>query len=367
MNRKNNEDRYAVSAYRLSDAQPTPALFAIVCDGVGGHQAGEVAAEMAVEIISQEAAASDASAPLQTMRQAIQKAGQTVLEQSEKNPELQGMGATCACVWIIDDRLYMANVGDSRIYLVRGGAIQQISTDHTWIQEAMDAGLLTPEQARGHPNAHVIRRYLGSKQPVEADTRLHLRDGESDEQAEANQGMNLLPGDQLVLCSDGLTDLVSPAEILSSLPAGLQPQKQDEAVQNLINLANQRGGHDNITIIALQIPAAEAAVSFVAPAQRGRLAKPTCLVIGLVSIVIIALLAGGAYLLLNRLSDRPAATMTGAPQASSPAILPATQVITPLQPPPVLNTPEVQPNASPSVQETAAPTYTPWPTNTTSP
>lgn len=365
MNRKNNEDRYSVSAFRLSDTQPVPALFAIVCDGVGGHQAGEVAAEMAVEIISREAAASDATAPLPTMRLAIQKASQAILERSESNPELFGMGATCACVWIIDDHLYMANVGDSRIYLVRGGVIRQISTDHTWIQEALEAGLLTPDQARGHPNAHVIRRYLGSKQPAEADTRLHLRDGESDEQAEANQGLNLAPGDQFVLCSDGLTDLVSPAEILSNLTTGLQPKNQDEAVQNLIDLANQRGGHDNITIVALQVPASEASVSSASPARSRWPAKWTCLVIGLASLLVVALLAGGAYLLFNQLSDRPTATTVISPQATSPVIVPATQAITPLQSPPVLDTPAVQPTASPSLQ--AAPTYTPWPTNTINP
>jgi protein phosphatase len=160
------------------------------------------------------------------------------------------MGATVACCWIISRQLYLANVGDSRIYLLRGRYIYQLSNDHTWIQEAMDHGLLTPEQARAHPNAHVIRRYLGSKQPVVPDTRLRLSPGESDAQAEANQGFVLLPGDRLLLCSDGLTDLVSNDEIRYHLEgAPLEP-----ALQALINLANGRGGHDNITLVALQVP-----------------------------------------------------------------------------------------------------------------
>ena len=84
------------------------------------------------------------------------------------------MAATCACALVIDNRLYTASVGDSRIYLVSGESIQQLTTDHTWIQEALEAGILTPEEAQNHPNTHVIRRYLGSPQPVEVDLRLAI-------------------------------------------------------------------------------------------------------------------------------------------------------------------------------------------------
>jgi protein phosphatase len=247
MSGKNNEDRFAVSAYQVSAADPTPTTLAVVADGVGGHRAGEVAAELAVEKITQQVAESEARNPVKTLTNAIVKVGEMVRDQAEEQDGQKGMGSTCACVWIIGDRLYTASVGDSRIYLIREGRIQQITTDHTWVQEAIEHGALTPEQARNHPNVHVIRRYLGSKQPVVPDVRLRLSPEDSDTQAERNQGTRLKTNDRLLLCSDGLTDLVKDDEIL----AALQTNPLEAAVQYLINLANHRGGHDNITVVSL--------------------------------------------------------------------------------------------------------------------
>jgi len=250
MSGKNNEDRYSVSAYRIEGKQQIPTLLAIVADGIGGHQAGEVAAEIAVERTSQAIAASDGSTPALTLRYAIQNASQAILAQSERDHQMGGMGATCSCVWIINDRLFIAYVGDSRIYLITENTIHQLSKDHTWVQDALDAGIIEPAEAQSHPNAHMIRRYLGSKKPAEPDTRLFLLKGESDEKAEANQGIRLLPGDQIILCSDGLTDLVSDEEIQDTLSA----ENIELGLERLVNLANQRGGHDNITIVALKMP-----------------------------------------------------------------------------------------------------------------
>ena len=209
MKGKNNEDQYAVSAYLLSEADPTPSLLAIVSDGIGGHRAGEVASQIAVETISRTVAKSDGSNPTATLEDAITLASQAIVEQAELHPEKRGMGATCVCAWVIGNRLYSASVGDSRLYLLRGNSITQLTTDHTWIQEAIEYGALTPEQARRHPNVHVIRRYLGSQPPPEVDFRLRVNPAETDSQAQANQGFPLIPGDFLLLCSDGLTDLVT--------------------------------------------------------------------------------------------------------------------------------------------------------------
>jgi len=228
MSGKNNEDRYAVSAFRLEDEQSTPVVFAIISDGIGGHRAGEVAAEMVVETVSQAVAKSNAQYPIQTLRESIMRSSQEISVEAESDPEKKGMGATCASALIVGDRLYIAYVGDSRIYLVRSGAVRQISIDHTWVQEAVDANIIEPEEAKGHPNAHVIRRYLGSKQPVEPDTRLRLSPSETPAQSEANQGLPLQPGDQVILCSDGLTDLVSDAEILSAV----RNQEQEQLCRN---------------------------------------------------------------------------------------------------------------------------------------
>jgi serine/threonine protein phosphatase PrpC len=250
MTGKKNEDRFAVVAHRMSPTNPTPSVFAILADGVGGHHAGEVAAEISIDMISNIILGSDASNPLEILNHAIVQAGQKVTDQSLENQVQRGMGSTCACAWIIDDRIYTASVGDSRIYFLRGGQIQQVTTDHTWVQEAIELGIIKPHQARDHPRAHVIRRYLGSRTAVVPDFRLRLHQDDSDQKSLANQGFTLLPKDQILLCSDGLTDLVNDSEIFDLL----QNEDQDQAVQSLVNLANERGGHDNITIISLKVP-----------------------------------------------------------------------------------------------------------------
>ncbi len=260
---KNNEDRYAVTSYLLDKKSAVPALLAVVADGIGGHRAGEVAAELAVNHITQVVAQSDGQTPQKTLERAVQTASQAIAAQSSSKESLSGMGATCACAWIIADRLFTASVGDSRIYLLREGAIRQITVDHTWVQEATDKGLLTAEQAREHPNVHVIRRYLGSPEPPEVDFRLRLRAGESDIMAGANQGLVLRPGDSLLICTDGLTDLVWDDEIRDAI---LKADSLQMAAQTLIDTANQRGGHDNITVVLLRVPDE----TQVLPASRSR-------------------------------------------------------------------------------------------------
>jgi serine/threonine protein phosphatase PrpC len=192
---KSNEDRFAVSAHRLGRFYPVPSLLAILADGVGGHRAGEVAAGMAVESISRRVAESDASQPTRILSQALAHASQLIYDQSKRDLAQTGMGTTVVCAWIIADRLYTAAAGDSRLYLLRSGILQRLTTDHTWVQEALDHGALSPEKVRDHPNAHVIRRYLGSQHPLQADLRLRLHPDESNAQAEANQGLRLLSGD----------------------------------------------------------------------------------------------------------------------------------------------------------------------------
>jgi len=367
MSGKNNEDRYAVSAYRLEGNKNLPAVFAVISDGVGGHLAGEVASEIAVERISEVIAASDGSQPIQTIREGIIRASQEILALSEKDLEKAGMGATCACAWVIEDRLYLAYVGDSRIYLLHGNNITQLSTDHTWIQEAIEAGMLSPEDARRHPNAHVIRRYLGSKLTVEPDTRLRLTPGESDMQAQANQGMRLLPGDQVLLCTDGLTDLVNAGEIFSALK---NPDK-DQALSNLIDLANERGGHDNITIITLGMPfpVAEAEPTLRIPQKRRSNLVLTCLAASAFAAVLLAFLVGGFLFMRRRsalLSLTPTATLVAA--TAQPTTLTTTSIApteTPSSIPDTSTLPAANPTASNSTPLPA--TLTPWPTNTASP
>lgn len=261
MRGKNNEDRYGVSAYSIGEEDRTPSVFAMIADGIGGHRAGETAAEMAVNLISQSVAESMASDPPAVLAEAVSNASQAIFEESASDPSKKGMGATCIAAWVIGDRLFTVAVGDSRLYLIRSGSILRLNIDHTWIQEAIENGALTPDQAKGHPNAHVIRRYLGSPQPVVPDFRIRLNPTESDGDAQANQGLRLLPDDVLLLCSDGLHDLVDDQEILQVI----SNQKMEKALETLVNMANERGGHDNITIVALQVPKTGAAQIFDTP------------------------------------------------------------------------------------------------------
>lgn len=360
---KNNEDRYGVSAYRLEADPNLPSLLAVVADGIGGHRAGEVAAEMAVETISKYVAESDASQPVQTLQQAIIRAGELIAGEAEANPGQKGMGSTCACAWVIGRRLYTATVGDSRIYLIRGNQIRRLSTDHTWVQEAIDQGVLKPEQARNHPNAHVIRRHLGSRNSVVPDVRLRLSPEDDDESALRNQGTQLQLGDMLLLCSDGLTDLVEDEEILSMIGK----MDTEEAMRELVNLANQRGGHDNITIVTLGVPVVERATTPV-EARRMRSRWVTAGVIaGLLALLLVVM--GGIYWY----SSRTAGNLT-----TTPAILPGGQAtlfparqhtdLPELTPTPGLAATATPENGGeltplPAFRTTGA-TLTPWPTNT---
>jgi protein phosphatase len=372
MSGKNNEDRYAVSAYYLKPDQTRQAVLAVVADGIGGHRAGEVAAELAVDTISKVVAESDGREPAQTLQEAIISASQAVLERSESDATLRGMGTTCACAWVIEDRLYTATVGDSRIYLVRGESIRQLTTDHTWVQEAVESGLISPEQARSHPNAHVIRRYLGSRQQVVPDLRLYLRKAETDAHAEANQGVRLQPGDILLLCSDGLTDLVESGEILASI----QARGSEKSLDELVGLANERGGHDNITIITLRVP--EPARAAVPVPQATPEPLPTrrlsfglsCAVFGGLLLAGLAVLAG-----LYWYAGRPAGETNLTPSPPSANTSPA--VVIPSSPTPRQGgSPSASPSAFSPLHATvtftlrpgafpgSGPTLTPWPTNT---
>jgi serine/threonine protein phosphatase PrpC len=380
MSGKNNEDRYGVSAFRLNSGTAKPSVFAVVADGIGGHRAGEIAAELAVETISQIISESDASQPIQTLQDAIVHASQVIHDKADADPSRKGMGSTCASVWVIGDRLYTASVGDSRIYLIRGRLIRQLTTDHTWVQEAIDNGVLKPDQARDHPNAHVIRRYLGSRQPAVPDFRLHLKNGENDAHAEANQGTRLVPGDQLILCSDGLTDLVDDSEIFNEL----RNRPVDNALKNLVELANQRGGHDNITIVTLSVPTASQLSSLHAAPRPRRSWAPACMAVASLMVIGILIFAGGYWYL-----NRPIGEST--PLPTSTLALESTLFPEPTQagPPPVLAPGPAMSPTPVSFEETATPTLiavntqgplasptaapgsfftlTPWPTNTGSP
>lgn len=344
MTGKNNEDRYAITSFQLSEDDPTPVLFAVVADGIGGHRAGEVAAELAVNLISQAVADSDAQRPKKILERAIHEASDAIAEHAASTPDQKGMGATCACILVIGDKLYTATVGDSRIYLLREGRIQQLTTDHTWVQEAIEKNILTPEQARDHPNVHVIRRYLGSPDPPEVDFRLRMYDSEADALAEGNQGMQIRSSDTLLICSDGLTDLVWNDEIAETIRS---KSNLKAAAQGLIDTANQRGGHDNTTVVLINVPRD---VKLTVPQKTNW--RPWLIGGG---IVLLFFMAFASVLTVNLLRATVFATPT------------PTFTLSPFPSVTLTQTPTVPPIPSETLTATPVPvepTYTPWPTNT---
>jgi protein phosphatase len=309
---KNNEDQFSISAFHLSTTDLTPSVFAIIADGIGGHKAGEVASEIAVEMISKAAAQSDASQPTAIMQAAIIQASQAILAESKQEDEKKGMGTTCVCAWVIGNQLYTASVGNSRLYLVRGSKMFQLTVDHTWVQEAVEAGALTDKQARLHPHANIIRRYLGSPQPVEVDLR--LRSDRSAVPSEKNQGMRLYPGDRLILCSDGLSDMVEDDVILQIL----RSDELDDVVPALIEEANQNGGKDNITVVALEVPNHRSWLRFPRIDFRDRKVQMALSYIGLGLIALIVLIASvifGLRVLSTKPTPTPSPTSLAAPTA----------------------------------------------------
>ncbi len=213
-----------------------------------------MAAELAVNYIIEHISQSNGRNPIVIMESAIHSASQAIASRSASKEEQHGMGATCACVWLEARNLYIAYVGDSRIYLVRDGSIQRLTIDHTWVQEAMEKGIITPAQAHDHPNVHIIRRHLGSVELPDVDFRLRLSDDENTQQSHDNQGTPLKPGDILLMCTDGLTDMVWDDEILRLI---VTRNSLQSAAEDLIEQANERGGHDNITVVLIGVPKGE--------------------------------------------------------------------------------------------------------------
>lgn len=252
MTGKINEDRYNITTCQVSSSNTTLVTFAVVCDGIGGHRSGEIAAELAVDTIINTVTNSFGDRPLKTMQLAAQLANEAIFSDAQTTDDKRGMGATCAMVWVEGNRLFTTSIGDTRIYLIRKHLIKQLTIDHTWVQEALEKGTITRDQVVGHPNAHVIRRYLGAPVVPQPDQRLQLRHGEDGSQALANQGLVLRPDDIILICTDGLSDYLKANEIVHFILK--HPGELDDAVNEMILLACDRGGHDNITVVALQLP-----------------------------------------------------------------------------------------------------------------
>lgn len=241
--RENNEDR--VQTAQLADVEGKTALLAVLADGVGGHSAGEVASRIAVETIIREVSRTHPAAnPHQQLEQAIQAANQAILDDAARHTEHDRMGTTCVCVLILGRTLYAAHLGDSRLYLLRKRKLQRLTRDHTMLEELITlAGTDSEGNPRAHPMAHVLTRYLGSPHAVDVDHQIF--DG-----GDAADTLRLRANDILLVCSDGVSDLVSEGEIEQILSTCSGRKR----AQSLVYRALENGGHDNASVIVLQIP-----------------------------------------------------------------------------------------------------------------
>ena len=230
--REQNEDAFHTLLGTGSDNEFFDALL-IVADGMGGHAAGEVASEMAVtnlpkHLVEAMAAADDHDDLAEILSECVRKTNHDIFEKS-KEDDTRGMGTTLTAGMVVENEFVYAHVGDSRGYLLREGSIEQFTTDHSWVAEQVALGILTEEQAENHPRRNIITRAMGLDSIVEVDSGF----------------VELSLQDKILLCSDGLHGLVKAEEMVEIC----DEENPNDAFQSLIDIANDRGGHDNITVV----------------------------------------------------------------------------------------------------------------------
>lgn len=221
----------------VAHAETPLGALALVCDGMGGHAGGKEASELAVRtILEVMQAATPKTSPREALRVALEEANRRIWTMPTAEAGFRP-GSTVVAVLVHEGGAEVAHVGDSRVYLVHAGAVSQVTRDHSMVQEMVDRNIIRPEEAATHPDANKILRALGIAKEVEVEVR--------------PEPIRYVAGDVIVMCSDGLSDLVSAAEILDL--AGSQPPAQ--AAGKLVDLANARGGHDNITALVVRFKA----------------------------------------------------------------------------------------------------------------
>lgn len=207
-----------------------------VCDGMGGTSGGDIASKLAAEgvkytIMNDLPEDISHDTMEQFLKKAIDKANFEIFDKAQKESELAGMGTTIVLLVLFEDKFHIAYVGDSRAYLVRDAKIEQLTVDHSMVQQLIDGGEITDEEAKSHPQKNIITRALGINKVVEVDYLVKEK----------------LDGDLMIVCTDGLTNYLSQDEILSCAM-----ENQGEAlVDQLISIANERGGNDNITAVVV--------------------------------------------------------------------------------------------------------------------
>jgi serine/threonine protein phosphatase PrpC len=300
--RDHNEDAWSLPPLDLTAGQmAAKGRLYVVADGVGGHQAGDVASKLAVEFIQQCYYADPTPDVAASLKAAIHASNQAINHEAADKLEQYGMGTTVTAAVVRGNELTVANVGDSRTYLIRKGHARQVTTDHTWVEEQVQIGLITRAEAAKHPQRNIITRSLGGQQKLYIDI--------FEEQ--------LMPGDSVLLCSDGLSNTVSAPEIGASVS---RSKSAKVAVHELVELARQRGAPDNVTAVVLKVKRARHRV--------GRLLVTLGVMGGLT--LLIGLLAPG---ILPRGAESASPVSKLRPGASAATSLPTLAPATPTAPP----------------------------------
>lgn len=218
---------------------PFPNLL-VVADGMGGHKAGDFASKFTVEVVKREIAGSRSRKPEKVLRDAIQVANRELIRVASRDVKLEGMGTTLVVATVIGDTLYFANIGDSRLYLIDDN-IKQLSKDHSLVEEMVRLGGIKAEDARNHPDKNIITRAIGAKEGVEPDFFEH----------------SLKKGDIILMCSDGLSNMIEDEEIFQIVKSG---RDVVEITEDLIETANENGGKDNIGVVVIEPLADEVSI-----------------------------------------------------------------------------------------------------------
>ena len=232
--REINEDQIFLHRPNDPDVLKKKGILIVVADGMGGHSAGEVASGMAVEIIDR-VYFDDAHDPASALKSALEEANFEIHKASLGQEGLRGMGTTCTALVLQNGSAISAHVGDSRLYLVRGGQIYLMTEDHSEVMEMVKRGLISLEEARHHPDKNVILRAIGSHAEVQVSTWA--------------EPFPTREGDRFLLCSDGLYDLVEDDEIKRAV----EQAEPEAACESLVALAKERGGHDNISVAVVNL------------------------------------------------------------------------------------------------------------------
>jgi serine/threonine protein phosphatase PrpC len=235
--RENNEDSYLYWEPASDEEFLRKGRLAVIADGMGGYEGGQEASRLAVETIRAIYSGSLDGDPQKTLIAAMETAHQTIQRYAAEHPNLTGMGTTCTAMSIVGRQLTFAHVGDSRLYLIRAEAVSKLTRDHSYVGKLVESGIVRSEDAEAHPQRHILTAALGSGREVTPDFPEH--------------SLALEEGDSLLLCTDGLWSLV-PEQALAHVIRSNTPA---DACTELVNIALDRGGSDNITLMVLRINA----------------------------------------------------------------------------------------------------------------